>query len=319
MTVEREKLHLESLDELLGSDDSKNGVQEVDIGNIKPFKDHPFKVLDNDNMEELVESIRENGVLTPVLVRPADNGEYEMISGHRRMHAASLAGLDKLPAVVTSFTDDEATIVMVDSNMQREEILPSERAFALKMKMEALGRQGKRTDLTCGLQVPKSADETCGPEVPKSTDDKKTRTKIGRRFDLGGRQVQRYIRLTELIPDILELVDKKKIQISLGVEISYLDKKIQKFLYKYIQDKGSIKKEQVKAARDIGDTGEMTYLEFVVRMDDALSVGNRDKDVMEIRMSRVNEYFPEDYTIKQKEDLIIQLLREWKDREKAGD
>lgn len=319
MTVNREKLKLESLDKLLGSEESRNGVKDIEIEKIRPFKDHPFRVIDDDNMRDLVESIKENGVLTPALVRQVDNGEYEMISGHRRMHAASLAGLDKLPAVVTSFTDDEATIVMVDSNMQREEILPSERAFALKMKMEALGRQGKRTDLTCGLQVPKSADETCGPEVPKSTDDKKTRTKIGRRFDLGGRQVQRYIRLTELIPDILELVDKKKIQISLGVEISYLDKKIQKFLYKYIQDKGSIKKEQVKAARDIGDTGEMTYLEFVVRMDDALPVGNRDKDVMEIRMSRVNEYFPEDYTIKQKEDLIIQLLREWKDREKAGD
>lgn len=313
MTVNRDKLQLEPLDRLLGAENSNNGIHEIEIKKIRPFKRHPFKVLDDDKMVELVESIKDNGVLTPVLVRPADNSEYEMISGHRRLHAAGLAGLDRIPAVITSFTDDEATIVMVDSNMQREEVLPSERAFALKMKMEALGRQGMRTDLTCGLQVPKSEDATCGPEAPMSPDEKRTRTKIGRKFDLGGRQVQRYIRLTELIPELLDLVDKKKIQISLGVEISYLDKKIQKFFYKYFQDKGVIRKEQIKAARETSST-EMTYLEFVVLMDDAIPVTSK-KDDIEIKGSKINRYFPDGYTLQQKENLIIKLLSEWSSRE----
>ena len=166
MAAKRERIHFETVEELLGAPVTKEGTEEIKIEKIFPFENHPFKVLDDDRMTDLVESIKINGVLTPVIVRPDDEGTYEMISGHRRMHAAKLAGLTTVPAIIKEMTNDEAIVAMVDSNVQREEILPSERAFSFKMKMEALKRQGSRNDLTSGLEVPKS-DSTSGPEVPK--------------------------------------------------------------------------------------------------------------------------------------------------------
>ena len=188
------KIKLQSVDELLGVPEIA-GTQEIEIGRIHSFPNHPFKVLDDDKMETLVDSIRENGILNPVIVRPDQTGNYEMISGHRRLHAAGIVGLKKIPAIVKEMTDDEATIVMVDANVQREEILPSERAWSLKMKMDALSRQGKRTDLTSGHDVPKLTVDVLGEET-----------------GISGRQVKRYIRLTELIPELLELIDSKKLQ-----------------------------------------------------------------------------------------------------------
>ena len=187
------KIKLQSVDELLGVPEIA-GTQEIELGRIHSFPNHPFKVLDDEKMDTLVESIRENGILNPVIVRPDKNGDYEMISGHRRLHAAGIVGLKKVPAIVKEMSDDEAIIKMVDANIQREEILPSERAFSFKMKMEALSRQGQRNDLTSGHNVPKL-----------TTDE------IGEENGMSGRQVKRYIRLTELIPELLDCTDSKKI------------------------------------------------------------------------------------------------------------
>lgn len=189
-----EKIKLSGIDELLGVVNEESAM-EIDIASIHPFAGHPFKVVDDEKMQDLVESVRENGVITPVLIRPAENNQYEMISGHRRMHAAELAGLSTIPAIVRDMTDDEAVIAMVDANIQREELLPSEKAFAFKMKMDAIKRQGNRRDLTSDQNGPKlSAWE------------------VGESNGISGTQVKRYIRLTELIPELLNLVDDKKLQ-----------------------------------------------------------------------------------------------------------
>ena len=203
---------------MLGAPIEKDATTEVRIDQIFPFENHPFKVLDDDKMDDLVQSIKDNGVLTPVLLRPDDEGTYEMISGHRRMHAAKLAGLVTIPAIIKQMTNDEATNAMVDAKDQREEILPSERAFSLKMKMDALRRQGSREDLTSRHDVETSRESWSSETVGKS---------MGK----GGRQVQRYIRLTELIPEILDYVDRKRLSMVLGIEISYFNKELQKWLY----------------------------------------------------------------------------------------
>ena len=213
------KIKLQSVDELLGVPEI-SGTQEIEIVRIHAFPNHPFKVLDDERMNQLVDSIRENGILNPVIVRPDLNGDYEMISGHRRLHAAGIVGLQKIPAIVKEMSDDEAIIKMVDANIQREEILPSERAFSFKMKMEAMGRQGYRSDLCCGTQF-----------HTMSVDDRKTRQTIGNEAGMTGRQVTKYIRLTELDTEILDLVDSKKITLTMGVDLSYLDEQVQKWVY----------------------------------------------------------------------------------------
>ena len=213
------KIKLQSVDELLGVPEIA-GTQEIEIGRIHSFPNHPFKVLDDDKMESLVDSIREYGILNPVIVRPDQTGDYEMISGHRRLHAAGIVGLVKIPAIVKEMSDDEAIIKMVDANIQREEILPSERAWSLKMKMDAMRRQGCRTDLTCGTEFHKLNNE-----------DRKTREIIGNESGMTGRQVTKYIRLTELIPEILDLTDEKRITLAMAVDISYFDNCI--FIHAY--------------------------------------------------------------------------------------
>ena len=233
MAVKREKIHFESVEELLGAPVTKDGTEEIRIDQIFPFENHPFKVLDDDRMQELVESIKANGVLSPVIVRPDDEGTYEMISGHRRMHAAKLAGLTTVPAIVKQLTNDEAVILMVDANIQREEILPSERAFSLKMKMDAMNRQGARTDLTLGRDVPKWSHE-----------------EIGKENGISGRQVKRYIRLTELIPEMLDMVDDKRLGLMLAVDISFFDKDLQKWLHEYIRENGFLKPDQIAALKN---------------------------------------------------------------------
>ncbi len=185
------KIKLSTVDELLGVPEMA-GTVDIEVSRIKAFQNHPFKVQDDDKMDSLVDSIRENGILNPVIVRPDDTGNYEMISGHRRLHASRIVGLEKIPAIVREMTDDESIIYMVDSNIQREELLPSERAFAYKMKMEAMSRQGQRSDLTSGHNVEKLSSDLVG-----STEG------------ISGRQVSRYIRLTYLTPELLELVDSK--------------------------------------------------------------------------------------------------------------
>ena len=236
-----EKIKLTSIGELLGVVNEESAM-EIEIDKIKPFAGHPFKVIDDEKMQDLIESISESGVLTPVLIRPDQNVGYEMISGHRRMHAAQKAGLITIPAIVREMTDDEAVIAMVDANIQREELLPSEKAFAYKMKLEAMKRQGSRTDLTLSQNETKlRSDEILSKQVGESR-----------------AQVQRFIRLTELIPDLLELVDKKRLNFTIAVDISYIPQDVQKWIYEYICDNGFIKPNQIAALRNYFGQGTVT-------------------------------------------------------------
>lgn len=296
MAAKREKIHFESVEELLGAPITKEGASEIKIEQIFPFENHPFKVLDDDRMTELVESIKLNGVLSPVIVRPDDEGTYEMISGHRRMHAAKLAGLTTIPAIVKEMTNDEAVVLMVDANIQREEILPSERAFSLKMKMDAMNRQGQRTDLTLGREVPKWSHEEIGEEA-----------------GISGRQVKRYIRLTELVPDLLDLVDEKKLGMMLAVDISFFDKEIQHWLYEYIKDNGFLKPVQVEALKSAPNIENVTQYTMIQLLNEALP---EKKTCGKVSLSekKLDKYFPPHFSAAQREKVIIGLLEEWKEK-----
>lgn len=320
MAVKREKVHFETVEELLGVPVEKDATAEIRIDQIYPFENHPFKVLDDDKMAELVESIKENGVLSPVLVRPDDEGGYEMISGHRRMHAAKLAGLTTIPAIIKPMTNDEATIVMVDSNMQREEILPSERAFALKMKLDAMRRQGSRVDLTCGPDVHKldgdSDEATCGHQVHKLADERKSREEVGKAMGMGGRQVQRYIRLTELIPELLDYVDRRRLPMVLGVEISYFNKDLQKWLYQYIRENGMIRQAQIDAIKK-NNVDNLTQYSMIEVLNAALPQ-KKLNGKLTFSKRKLDRFFTADYDNEEREKVILQLLEKWKESGENG-
>lgn len=286
------KIKLATVDELLGVPEI-NGTQDIDIRRISAFKNHPFKVLDDDKMTDLVESIRENGILNPVIVRPNQDGDYEMISGHRRLHAAGLVGLEKIPAIVKEMTDDEATIVMVDANIQREELLPSEKAFAFKMKMEAISRQGKRTDLTSDLKGPKLSVD-----------------KIGEEGGFSGSQVKRYIRLTQLCVGLMDLVDNGKIGVNLGADIAGFDEQIQQWIYEYVTENGFLKPAQIAALKDSPNLSNMNQYNVISILNGALP---KKKENAKVSLSekKLDKYFPPHYSAKQREDIIIQLLEQW--------
>lgn len=295
----REKIHLTSVDELFGLENAESSI-EIGVDRIRSFKDHPFKVLDDDKMADLAESIRANGVLTPVVVRGNDGDGYEMISGHRRLHASRLAGLKKIPAFVRELSDDEATIVMVDSNIQREELLPSEKAFALKMKLEAMKRQGQRTDLT-------SAQNERRLEAADV---------VGESLGMSRAQVRRYIRLTELIPELLDLVDKKRLQFTCAVDISYFDKTIQKWLNEYIRENVVIKPIQVAALRERAEKENIDQEKMIMILHNALPGRTTAKKVV-MNEKKLRKYFPEEYTSGQMERVIEALLEQWS-REQKG-
>ena len=286
------KIKLQSVDELLGVPEIA-GTQEIEIGRIHSFPNHPFKVLDDDKMESLVDSIRENGILNPVIVRPDQTGDYEMISGHRRLHAASIVGLAKIPAIVKEMSDDEAIIKMVDANIQREEILPSERAWSLKMKMDAVKRQGQRSDLTSDHNGPKLAA-----------------VEVGELAGISSTQVKRYIRLTELIPELLDMVDQKKVQFTLAVDISYFDKQIQQWVYEYIKDNGFLKPVQIAALKEQPNLANTTQYHVISILNGALPQKSSSAKVS-LSERKLDKYFPPHYSAKQREDVIIQLLEHW--------
>ena len=286
------KIKLQSVDELLGVPEIA-GTQEIDVGRIHSFPNHPFKVVDDDRMNTLIDSIRENGILNPVIVRPDKNGDYEMISGHRRLHAAGIVGLDKIPAIVKEMSDDEAIIKMVDANIQREEILPSERAFSFKMKMEAMKRQGKRSDLTSDHNGPKLSAVA-----------------LGEAAGISSTQVKRYIRLTELIPEILDCVDSKKIGLVLGVDISYLDKQIQQWVYEYYRDNGFLKPIQVEALKNSPALSNANQFKVISILNDALPKKNTGAKVS-FSEKKLDRYFPPNFSAKEREDIIIRLLEQW--------
>ena len=307
--AKREKIHFESVDELLGAPSIKDGTEEIRIDKIHPFKDHPFKVVDDDKMAELVESIKANGILSPVLVRPDNQGGYEMISGHRRMHAAKLAGLEVVPAIVKEMTDDEAVIVMVDSNVQREEILPSERAFAMKMKFESLKRQGKRRDLSLT-----SCTECTKSDAEDIKSDGRAAGVAGETYGLKARQVSKYIRLTELIPELLQMVDEKQISIVMGVDISYFDKEVQHWIYEYRKENGILRPEQIEALKAQKNLENMQQYPVIQIMNAALTEPKVNGKVS-LSERKLNKYFPSHMPSREREKVILELLAKWKEEQ----
>ncbi len=290
-----EKIKLASIDELLGVVNEESAM-EIEISKIHPFKNHPFKVLDDEKMQDLVESVRINGVLTPVLLRMDENEEYEMVSGHRRMHAAQLAGLTTIPAIVRELSDDDAIVAMVDANIQREELLPSEKAFAYKMKLDAMKRQGIRTDLTCVQNEHKSG--------------KKSRELLGEQVGISSVQVTRYIRLTELIPELLDLVDNKKLQFTVAVDISYIDKEVQGWIYEYICDTGFIKPKQIAALRNQLNDGPINQIQMLSIFNNCVMAKKVSRSLT-FSEKKLTKYFPDDYTAKDMEQVIESLLEKW--------
>ena len=292
-----EKIKLTSIDELLGVVNEESAM-EIEINRIHAFKDHPFKVLEDEKMADLVESVKTYGVLTPVLLRSDGENGYEMISGHRRMHAAVIAGLVTIPAIVKELSDDDAVIAMVDANIQREELLPSEKAFAYRMKLDAMKHQGYRTDITSGQNGQKSkgvvSRDILAEQVGEST-----------------RNVQRYIRLTELIPELLDMVDVKKLNFTIAVDISYIDKEMQKWIYEYIRDTGFIKPKQITALRKQLEEGPVNQGFMISIFNSCIAVKAPERKVV-LSGKKLTKYFPEDYSETDMEKVIEALLEQWK-------
>ena len=290
---------LKGADDIFSTEESRQEqqreqVQQIPIGELFPFKNHPFKVLDDESMQRTVESVEQYGVLSPLIARPRPEGGYEIISGHRRQHAAQLAGLDTLPVIVRQMDDDAAVLLMVDSNLQRENILPSERAFAYKMKLEAIKNQGARSDLTSGQIVQKS---------------KLSIERVAEDAGEGYKTVQRFIRLTNLIPELLDMVDEKKIAFNPAVELSYLDTNQQRDFLEAMNDtQNAPSLSQAQRLKKLAQEGHFSY-------DVAFAVmGEEKKDELDkvvIKNDTLRKYFPRSYTPKQMEDTIIKLLDQW--------
>ena len=290
---------LKGADDIFSTEESRQEqqreqVQQIPIGELFPFKNHPFKVLDDESMQRTVESVEQYGVLSPLIARPRPEGGYEIISGHRRQHAAQLAGLDALPVIVRNMDDDAAVLLMVDSNLQRENILPSERAFAYKMKLEAIKNQGARSDLTSGQIVRKS---------------KLSIERVAEDAGEGYKTVQRFIRLTNLIPELLDMVDEKKIAFNPAVELSYLDTNQQRDFLEAMNDtQNAPSLSQAQRLKKLAQEGHFSY-------DVAFAVmGEEKKDELDkvvIKNDTLRKYFPRSYTPKQMEDTIIKLLEQW--------
>ena len=298
-----QKVKLTSYDELLAVP-TIDGAMDIPLDQLHEFKNHPFHVMDDEAMEELVESIKKNGILSPAIARKRPEGGYELISGHRRKHAAELAGLEKMPVFVKELTDDEATIIMVDANIQREEILPSERAFAFKMKMEALSHQG----VTSGHDVPK-LDETISGNSNTVRNGKLSCDIIGEESGISGRQVKRYIRLTELIPELLDLVDNQKISFVNGVELSFLSKSIQQIVLDYINKGKKLVKDKIARLRKIeGTEEEQTESTNAILYE---VTGTVKQVYFSLTDTQIASYFPQGYSRQQMEDVILTLLDQW--------
>ena len=305
MPIDSGNLALKGLDDLFSTEENRQEeqqeqVRQIPIDDLHPFTNHPFKVLDDEAMTQTVESIKLLGVTNPLIVRPRPEGGYEIISGHRRQHAAQLAGLDTLPVIVRQMDDDAAVLLMVDSNLQRESILPSEKAFAYKMKLEALKNQGARSDLTSSqLGTKLRADE----KVAKDSGDSRN-------------QVQRYIRLTNLVPELLAMVDEKKISFNPAVELSYLDESQQReFLEAMDGTQNAPSVSQAQQLKKMAQCGEFTY-------EKAFDILGQEKkseqDTVTIKNDILRKYFPRSYTPRQMEEKIIQLLDAWQKKRQRG-
>ena len=300
MPIDSGNLALKELDDLFSTEENRQEeqreqVQQIPIGELFPFKNHPFKVLDDESMQRTVESVEQYGVLSPLIARPRPEGGYEIISGHRRQHAAQLAGLDTLPVIVRQMDDDAAVLLMVDSNLQRENILPSERAFAYKMKLEAIERTVGRPKKV-GQVVPDYFGKRSTEVVAEGTGE-------------SYKQVQRFIRLTNLIPELLDMVDEKKIAFNPAVELSYLDEAQQRDFLEAMEDtQNTPSLSQAQRLKKLAQEGHFSY-------DVAFAVmGEEKKDELDkvvIKNDTLRKYFPRSYTPKQMEDTIIKLLEQW--------
>ena len=303
MPIDSGNLALKGLDDLFSTEENRQEeqreqVQQIPIDELHPFTNHPFKVLDDEAMTRTVESIAQYGVLAPLIARPRPDGDgYEIISGHRRQYAAKLAGLDTLPVIVRQMSDDAAVILMVDSNLQREHILPSERAFAYKMKLEALKNQGARSDLTSD-QVGQKLWSV--EQVANDAGESKT-------------QIQRFIRLTSLIPELLDMVDEKKIAFNPAVELSYLDESQQRDFLEAMEDtQNAPSLSQAQQLKKMAQQGEFSYEKAFDVMGQEKK---REKDTVTIKNETLRKYFPRSYTPKQMEEKIIQLLDAWQKKQ----
>ena len=303
MPIDSGNLALKGLDDLFSTEENRQEeqreqVQQIPIDALHPFTNHPFKVLDDEAMTRTVESIAQYGVLAPLIARPRPDGDgYEIISGHRRQYAAKLAGLETLPVIVRNMDDDAAVLLMVDSNLQRETILPSERAFAYKMKLEALKNQGARSDLTSPqIGTKLRADEKVAQDLGESRN-----------------QVQRFIRLTNLIPELLDMVDEKKISFNPAVELSYLDESQQRDFLEAMNDtQNAPSLSQAQQLKKIAQQGEFSY----EKAFDVMGQEKRsEKDTVTIKNETLRKYFPRSYTPKQMEEKIIQLLDAWQKKQ----
>ena len=302
MPIDSGNLALKGLDDLFSTEENRQEeqreqVQQIPIDALHPFTNHPFKVLDDEAMTRTVESIAQYGVLAPLIARPRPDGDgYEIISGHRRQYAAKLAGLDTLPVIVRQMSDDAAVILMVDSNLQREHILPSERAFAYKMKLDAIKNQGARSDLTSTQVAQKLSVEKVGDDAGVSKDT-----------------IRRFIRLTNLIPELLDMVDEKKIAFNPAVELSYLDESQQRDFLEAMEDtQNAPSLSQAQQLKKMAQQGDFSYEKaFDVMGQEKKS----EKDTVTIKNETLRKYFPRSYTPKQMEEKIIQLLDAWQKKQ----
>ena len=304
MPIDSGNLALKGLDDLFSTEENRQEeqreqVQQIPIDALHPFTNHPFKVLDDEAMTRTVESIAQYGVLAPLIARPRPEGGYEIISGHRRQYAAKLAGLDTLPVIVRQMSDDAAVILMVDSNLQREHILPSERAFAYKMKLDAIKNQGARSDLTSTQVAQKLSVEKVGDDAGVSKDT-----------------IRRFIRLTNLIPELLDMVDEKKIAFNPAVELSYLDESQQRAFLEAMNDtQNAPSLSQAQHLKKMAQQGEFSYEKaFDVMGQEKKS----EKDTVTIKNETLRKYFPRSYTPKQMEEKIIQLLDAWQKKQQRS-
>ena len=291
-------IELKSVDDLFATEEIREDarrekVQEIPLGELHPFRNHPFKVKDDAAMQDTVDSVREYGVLVPAIARPDPDGGYELIAGHRRHRASELAGKETMPVIIRDLDDDAATIIMVDSNLQREELLPSERAFAYKMKLEALKHQGARTDLTSRQVVEKLEMADI----------------VGKNMGESGRQVQRFIRLTELIPTLLDMVDERKIALNPAVELSYLKKEEQTLLLEAMDSEQAT--PSLSQAQRLKKFSQQKMLSLDVMRAVMSEEKKTDLDRVTLKNETLRKYFPKSYTPKQMEDTIIKLLEGW--------
>ena len=277
------------------SGENEERIIEIEIERLRPFKEHPFQVKDDKEMFLLQESTEKYGILNPLIVRPVLDGYYEIISGHRRKHAAEKLGYRKVPVIIRVLSEDDSILSMVDSNLHRERISYSEKAFAYKMKQEAMKHQGSRTDLTLGQNVPKF---------------KRTTETIADGTGESYKQIQRYIRLTELLPELLDLLDNKKLQFTVAVNISYIDKEIQGWIYEYISDTGFIKPKQIAALRNQLNDGPINQIQMLSIFNNCVMAKKVSRSLI-FSEKKLTKYFPDDYTAKDMEQVIESLLEKW--------